>query len=158
MNKSNFIKLATSLAAPLLAGLIGSSFTFSEIPNWYAHLVRPTLAPPNWVFGPVWTTLYILMGIAMFLVWKKGIETKYVRGSLTVFYGQLILNALWSIVFFGGHDPLGGFVVIVLLWLSILACIGFFSKVSRTAAWLLVPYLVWVSFASYLNFSIFMLN
>lgn len=144
-------KLLLSILLCLSAGFIGSLATFPAIPTWYASLVKPSFSPPNWIFGPVWTTLYILMGIAMYLVWKK-------RKSLTLFIIHLVFNAGWSIVFFGLHSILGGMIVIIILWGIIVALIRGFYRIDRIAAYLLIPYLAWVSFASVLNFSLLMLN
>ncbi|MFH2063502.1 MAG: TspO/MBR family protein [bacterium] len=141
-----------------LAGAVGSLFTAPSIPTWYAGLVKPALNPPGWIFGPVWTLLYALMGAAAFLVWRRGWSRAETRIALAVFGLQLVLNALWSIVFFGWQQPGWALMEIALLWLSILATILLFRRVSRAAAWLLVPYLLWVSFASYLNYSIWTLN
>lgn len=152
------IKLVTALALPQLAGLLGSLFTMSAIDSWYRFLMKPELAPPNYVFGPVWTTLYIMMGISAYLVWREGLANGRVRLALLIFLLQLALNASWSIVFFGLQSPLGGLFVIGALWLSIVLNIFVFARVSQVAAWLLVPYLIWVSFASYLNYSIWLLN
>jgi tryptophan-rich sensory protein len=154
----NTIAFISSLAITSLAGFIGSYFTFDAIPNWYATLEKPALNPPNWIFGPVWTTLYILMATAAFLIWKKGWEKKEVKIALSVFLIQLVLNTLWSILFFGLQNPAIAFVEIVFMWLAIVATIFLFSKISKPAAWLLIPYILWVSFASYLNFAIWMLN
>jgi translocator protein len=151
-------KLFISILGPLLVGVIGSLFTFQSIPVWYAGLAKPKFSPPNWVFGPVWTVLYILMGCAAFLVWRRGLELREVRLALSLFIGQLVLNALWSIIFFGFHNPGLAFIEIIFLLIAIVATIVSFAHVSKTAAWLLVPYIVWVSFASYLNFAIWMLN
>lgn len=140
------------------AGLIGSIATFPAIPTWYASLVKPPFNPPNWVFGPVWTTLYTLMGIAAFLVWRKGIRDRQVRIALAIFVVQLVLNVLWSVVFFGLHFLLGGFILIVILWVAILLSIIIFSRVSKVAGVLLIPYILWVSFATVLNFSLWSLN
>lgn len=161
MNKSNTIKLVLSIVVCQLAGAIGSVFTTSSIDTWYANLVRSPLAPPNWVFGPVWTTLYLLMGIALFLVWKKGSEVGYdatTKKALKIFFVQLVLNSAWSIVFFGMHNIGGALIVILVLWLSIIATMWQFRKVSKATLWLLLPYLLWVSFASFLNYSIWTLN
>ncbi len=144
-------KLLLSIVVCLSAGFIGSVFTFPSIPTWYAGLTKPVFSPPNWLFGPVWTTLYILMGIAMYLVWQK-------KGSLKLFLIHLGFNAGWSIVFFGLHSVLGGMVVIIILWGLIAAIIRRFYMIDRTAAYLLYPYLAWVSFASILNVSLLMLN
>jgi len=141
-----------------LAGIIGTVFTTPSIPGWYAGLTKPSFNPPNWIFGPVWTTLYALMGVAAYLVFSKGLKTPGVKAALAVFAAQLVLNTLWSIVFFGAHRILGAVVVIVLLWAMILATILLFHKISRPAAYLLVPYLLWVSFAAVLNISLYALN
>lgn len=141
-----------------LAGIIGSLFTTPSIPGWYAALTKPPFNPPNWVFAPVWTTLYALMGIAAYLVYEKGLKRDDVRKALVVFAGQLILNALWSIVFFGAHLILGAAVLIVFLWGMIAATIWLFSRISKAAAYLLVPYILWVSFATVLNISLYVLN
>jgi tryptophan-rich sensory protein len=147
-----------AIAICQLAGLIGVVFTASAIPTWYSTLAKPALNPPNWIFGPVWTMLYSLMGIAAFLVWKKGWERTDVRKALSVFGVQLILNSAWSIVFFTLQSPAWALVNIMAMWLAIVWTMILFSKLSRTAMWLLVPYILWVSFATYLNYSILMLN
>jgi len=146
-------ELVAAIVICELAGVIGSIFTFNSIPTWYAYLVKPSFSPPSWVFGPVWILLYALMGLAAYIVY----ESKK-RDALKIFGVQLCLNTAWSIVFFGFHSPLGGLLVIILLWLSIAWTILEFLKVSRPAAYMLVPYLLWVSFASVLNYSIWMLN
>ncbi|KKU13858.1 MAG: Integral membrane protein [Parcubacteria group bacterium GW2011_GWC2_45_7] len=158
MRINNFLKLIFAITVSELAGIIGSVFTVSAIQNWYASLVKPVLNPPAWVFGPVWTTLYLLMGIAVFLVWRYGLNRKDVKIALFIFGVQLILNALWSIIFFGLHSPLWAFVNIILLWLTILWTIIVFFKISRPAAYLFLPYILWVSFAMYLNYAIWILN
>ena len=154
---SDTFKLIFSLAISGLAGAVGTLFTISAIPTWYAWLAKPAIAPPNWIFGPVWTTLYILMGIAAFLVWRKA-RPRTARWKLGIFDVQLILNALWSFIFFGAHNLVGAFIEIIVLWIAILATIIAFARVSRTAAWLLAPYLAWVTFAAYLSWSIWSLN
>jgi len=158
MRVNNFFKLVIAIGVSELAGVIGSVFTISAIPNWYAGLVKPALNPPAWVFGPVWTTLYALMGVAAFLIWRMGWERKEVKMALGVFGIQLFLNAIWSIIFFSLHSPGWALVDIVLLWLAIVWTIAVFYKISKPAAYLLVPYLLWVSFASYLNYAIWVLN
>ncbi len=158
MKINNISKLAIAIIVSELAGIIGSFFTFEAIPTWYATLVKPTLNPPSWIFGPVWTTLYLLMGIAAFLVWKKGWEQKEVKIALGIFTGQLVLNTLWSIIFFGLQSPGWALIDILLMWISIVATIIVFYRISRPAAYLLLPYLAWVSFASYLNYAIWTLN
>lgn len=151
-------KLAAALALPQCAGALGALFTAPAIPSWYASLARPPIAPPNWIFAPVWTTLFLLMGVALFLVWRKGLRERHVRVALALFCIQLGFNVLWSVIFFGLHRPDAAFVEILLLWLAITATTVAFARISRIAAWLLVPYLCWVSFAAYLNYSIWILN
>ena len=141
-----------------LAGFVGSLFTTPSIPGWYAGLTKPPFNPPGWIFAPVWTTLYALMGLAAWLVYDKGVRRADVRRALFVFVVQLILNVLWSITFFGAHQILGAFVIIVALWILILGTILRFLKISKAAAYLLVPYLLWVSFATVLNVSLYVLN
>ncbi len=141
-----------------LAGIIGSVFTTPSIPGWYAALAKPPFNPPNWVFAPVWTTLYALMGISAYLVYEKGSRRKEVRKALAIFGGQLLLNMLWSIVFFGAHMILGAAIIIVFLWGMIVASIWLFFRISKPAAYLLAPYLLWVSFATVLNISLYVLN
>jgi benzodiazapine receptor len=154
----DIIKLLVSLFVPLAAGGIGSIFTMPNIATWYKGLTKPALTPPDWVFGPVWTTLFILMGIALFLVWRRDGAISGVRMAIVVFGVQLALNIIWSVIFFGGRAPLFGLLVILLLWLAIAATIWQFSKVSKTASLLLVPYICWVSFATYLNAGVWRLN
>jgi len=141
-----------------LAGIIGSVFTAPSIPGWYEGLAKPPFNPPNWIFGPVWTILYAMMGVAAYLVYEKGMRNKEVKRAMAVFAGQLLLNTLWSIVFFGAHMILAGAGVIVLLWVGILASILLFRPISKPAACLLVPYILWVSFATVLNSSLYILN
>jgi tryptophan-rich sensory protein len=121
-------------------------------------LNKPSWQPPAWLFGPVWTLLYVLMGIALYLVWRAGLAAKGVKLALAIFFVQLVLNALWSFAFFGAESPLAGLVVIVALWAMIAATIAAFAPVSRAAAALLVPYILWVSFATVLNAAIYLLN
>jgi translocator protein len=158
MNIRDIWKLVVSIVACLVAGAIGSIFTRSAVTTWYATLGKPTFSPPNWLFAPVWTLLYILMGIAAFLVWRKGLGNRQVRSALIVFLIQLILNTLWSVVFFGLESPLFGLVVISVLWMAILVTVIQFFKISREASVLLWPYFLWVTFAAVLNSSIWLLN
>jgi len=158
MAKQNWLALTGFILLSFLAGAIGSLFTFSAIPNWYATLVKPSFAPPNWLFGPAWTTLYVLMGISAYFIYQKGWKNKPVRFALSIFGVQLALNALWSILFFGLRSPLYGLMGIIPLWLSIAFCIRLFYPIDKKAAYLLVPYILWVTFATLLNFSIWMLN
>ena len=152
------IRLVVSILASFAAAGIGSLFTFKAIPTWYAGLKKPPYTPPNWAFGPVWTTLYILMGISVFLVWQKGLATSGVMLAFTLFWVQLAFNALWSVIFFGRKSKGGGVIVIAILWLLILATMIASFRVSVWAGALLVPYIVWVSIASYLNVGIWILN
>lgn len=160
---SKYYQLIITVAVSEFAGVIGSVFTVGAIPTWYASLAKPAATPPGWVFGPVWTALYFLMGVAAWLVWKQwGTSSSSARlrihTALTVFGLQLLLNVFWSVVFFGLRLPGAALFEIIFLWLTIVATILAFYKISRLAAWLLVPYLVWVSYAGYLNFSIWVLN
>jgi len=160
---NNTFKLIIAIVVSELAGIIGSVFTTPSIAGWYAGIVKPALNPPAWVFGPVWTTLFALMGIAAFIVWSsyaKATEDKKkgIMLALILFGIQLVLNTIWSIIFFGLHSPGGALIEIVFLWLAILATIVAFYKISKPAAWLLVPYILWVSFAMYLNYAIWVLN
>lgn len=159
MKINNILKFIISIVACQLAGIVGAVFTTPSIQSgWYAELAKPALNPPAWIFGPVWMILYFLMGVAVFLIWKKGFEKREVKIALMVFDTQLLLNIFWSIIFFGWQSPGGAFIEIIFLWLAIIATIIAFAKISRPAAWLLVPYIIWVSFAGYLNFSIWQLS
>jgi len=158
MDLSNIVKLVISILASFAAGGIGSLFTFKSIPSWYAELKKPRYTPPNWLFGPVWTTLYIMMGISIFLVWRNGLTMNGVLLAFTLFWIQLVLNALWSIIFFGIKSKGGGVITIIVLWFLILATIIASFQVSVWAGALLIPYIVWVSIASYLNIGIWLLN
>jgi benzodiazapine receptor len=151
-------KLAISIIISLAAGGIGVIFTSPAIGTWYAALNKPGFTPPNWLFGPAWTTLYILMGIAAFFVLRQGLLAPGVKLALLVFLVQLILNILWSVIFFGYHQLLGGIVVIVLLWIAILITLLRFWNISTVAGALLIPYLAWVTFASALNIAVWILN
>ena len=155
---NNIVKLVISILACFAAGGIGSLFTFKAIPTWYPSLKKPKYTPPNQVFGPVWTTLYILMGISVFLVWQKGLATEGVLLAFIFFWIQLIINALWSIIFFGMKSKGGGVIVIIVLWLLILATIIASFQVSVWAGIFLIPYILWVSVATYLNVGIWRLN
>jgi benzodiazapine receptor len=161
MNKNvinDGLKLVICLAVCIGAGLIGSIFTRDSIKTWYIFLQKPSFTPPSWLFAPVWFLLYILMGIALFLVWRKGLKQFQVRESIIIFIIQLVLNAAWSFAFFGLKSPVTGLIVIVPLWTAILLTIINFFRVSRTAAYLLIPYIIWVSYATVLTFSIYLMN
>jgi translocator protein len=157
-NRSNVGKLVGSLAACYGAGGIGSAFTTSKIATWYATLQKPAFTPPNAVFMPVWLTLYGLMGVAVYLVWRKGLQTKGVKSAFILFWAQLVLNAVWSIVFFGYESLVGGFAVILALGVTLLITIIKFFRISRLAGGLLIPYIVWIGIASALNGSVMILN
>lgn len=155
---SKIVKLLIAILGCQIAGIVGSLFTSPSIPNWYATIEKPGFTPPNWVFAPVWTTLFVLMGISAYLIWIKGLENRNIRIALLIFGIQLVLNGLWSFLFFGLQSPLYAFFEIIVLWLAIVLTILNFFKISRAAGWLLIPYITWVSFAAILNFSIVRLN
>ena len=154
---SKTIKFLISISVCLIAGFIGSIATTPSIPTWYAALQKPVFNPPDWIFAPVWTTLFIFMGISAYLIWNKS-PGKGIKIALSIFGLQLILNSFWSIIFFGWHSILFAFVEMLLLWFAILLTIIYFHRISRPASYLLIPYLLWVSFAAVLNLSIFLLN
>jgi len=156
--KKGGVKLAASILICLTAGLIGAVFTIDSVQTWYKTIEKPSYSPPNWVFGPVWTILYVLMGVSAYLIWVKGLEKKEVRTALMFFALQLILNALWSILFFGMRNPFYGLIEIVFLWAAIAITIQKFYKISRTAAYLQIPYICWVSYAAFLNYGIWRMN
>lgn len=158
MDGRSFLKLLFCIGVSQAAGLLGSVFTVTGTGSWYQDLDRPVAAPPNWVFGPVWTVLYTLMGIAVFLVWQRGLARPGVKAALAIFTLQLGLNALWSIVFFGLENIGGALIVILLLLGAIGLTMMLFWRVSRVAAVLLVPYLLWVLFATYLNYAFWVRN
>jgi tryptophan-rich sensory protein len=154
--KALYIVIAVTIC--LLIGFLAGFATQSSVGTWYATLNKPSFNPPNWIFGPVWTLLYILMGIAAGLVWAKGFYHIWVKTALYYFGFQLLFNALWSIVFFGFQEPFWALLVILVLLILILLTIKWFKIVSRPAAYLLIPYLLWVSFAMVLNYKIWELN
>lgn len=159
MKSITLIRLIICFGLVFSAALIGSLFTTNHaISNWYANLNRPSFNPPDWLFAPVWTTLYALMAVAAFLVWQKGLKNNAVRIALAFFLLQLFLNALWTPLFFGAKMVLLALVEIVLLWLAILVTIFTFARVSTLAACLLLPYIAWTSFAAILNAAIYLLN
>jgi len=157
-NSFKHLKLIFAIIICLGAGFWGSFFTTPAIPTWYASLTKPSFNPPNWLFGPVWTTLFILMGISLYLIWREGFEKPLIKKGMMIFAVQLIFNIAWSMLFFGLKSPLLGLIDIILLWLLIVSTIMTFKKINALAAYLLIPYLAWVSFASVLNFFIFRLN
>lgn len=151
-------KFVISMAIPFTAAFIGSIATSSSVSTWYQTLVKPSFNPPNWVFGPVWTILYALMGVSLFLVWKKGIKTSYDRLAIAFFAIQLAINVFWSFVFFGLQAPAVGLFTILLLLPMILIMIIKFYRIDKWAGYLNIPYLLWVSFATILNLAIVILN
>lgn len=158
MKPIRLVQLAFCVVVVELAGIVGSLFTIPSIPTWYATLQKPLLSPPNWIFGPVWTALYFLMGVSLFLVLRKGVKERRVKEAALIFCIQLGLNVLWSLLFFGLHSPILALIDIIALWFSIGWTIVVFYKLSRPAGLLLIPYLAWVSFASYLNYAIWIIN
>lgn len=154
----NAVQLILAVTVPLAVGGLSGFATAGGVTSWYPTLAKPSFNPPAWVFGPTWTVLYILMGVALFLVWRQGLDTQGVRLALIVFGVQLMLNGLWSIIFFRMQSPGWAFAEIILLWIAIIATLWAFWRVLPAAGWLLVPYLAWVSFAGVLNGSIWFLN
>ncbi|MDD2680951.1 MAG: tryptophan-rich sensory protein [Patescibacteria group bacterium] len=154
----SWLLLVISLAISLSVGTLGSVFTETGPGTWYDSLLKPWFNPPNWIFAPVWTLLFILMGVALFLVWRHGWKDILVRKGVNMFFIQLAFNLLWSYFFFGLNNPRLAFLEIIALWLAIAALMINFYRVDKRAAWLLWPYLTWVSFAAFLNFSIWQLN
>ena len=150
--------LIFSILLSQLAGIIGSLATTPAIPGWYAHLNKPFFNPPNWIFGPVWISLYTLMGISLYLIWIKNGKKKKYSNIIAFFLTHLVFNSLWSIIFFGMKNLGLAFLVILILWTMIFTLIKKFKKINKIAAYLLFPYLAWVSFATLLNFAIWQLN
>ncbi|HEY3373614.1 MAG TPA: TspO/MBR family protein [Candidatus Aquicultor sp.] len=156
------VKLTASIFIAQAAGAIGGLVTAPAITTWYPTQRKPPFNPPNWIFGPVWTILYTLMGVALYLVWRRGDEAPemkpQINRAITIFGIQLGLNTLWSFLFFGLKSPRYALAEIGFLWASILAAIIMFFPISAVAAILLIPYILWVSFASVLNYYIWQLN
>lgn len=155
---SKIVRLIAAVLVCELVGIIGSFFTVLAISGWYTTIQKPLFTPPNWVFAPVWTTLFLLMGISLYLVWEKGLEKKEAKMAVSIFGVQLALNIGWSFLFFGLQNPFLALLEIVLLWAAILATTILFYRISKTAGILLIPYLLWTSFAAFLNYSIWVLN
>lgn len=156
--KQNYLKLFLSIFLCLAAGFIGSVSTASSISGWYSTIIKPPFNPPNWIFGPVWTTLYILMGISLYIVWVNKAKKQEKKQAITLFSIQLALNTLWSFLFFSFQAPLYAFIEIIILLAFIILTTLSFYKISKPAAYLMVPYILWVTFASILNFSLWILN
>jgi tryptophan-rich sensory protein len=181
MKFNKTVKFLTSIIICELAGAVGAFFTVPQINNWYVGLSKPSFNPPDRIFGPVWTTLFVLMGISLYLVWSKNwqiknnlsfkdkkpwnsLSRKFLSGPwqkaniILIFSLQLILNILWSVIFFGAHSPAVAFFELLMLWFAIVFTIVNFYRVSKTAALLLLPYILWVSLAGILNYFIWMIN
>ncbi|MDD3247675.1 MAG: tryptophan-rich sensory protein [Methanosarcina sp.] len=156
--KVDVFRLLVSIIICQFAGAIGAIFTSSSLESWYLLLEKPVFNPPSWIFFPVWTTLYTLMGISLYLVWEKGLQQKEVKVGIILFGLQLGLNILWSFLFFGLQSPYYAFLEILLLWLAILLTAIQFWNISKTASLLFIPYILWVSFAALLNYQIWVLN
>lgn len=156
--KRTYLRIGIAVAVCLLIGALSGFATQSSVNTWYPDLAKPAFTPPNWLFAPVWTLLYLLMGIAAGLVWARGLHHSWVKTALYYFGFQLLVNGSWSLVFFGLQNPSVALGVIVVLLVLIALTIRSFRVVSRPAAWLMVPYLLWVLFASLLNLRIVQLN
>ena len=158
----NIFKFVISIIICESVGIIGSFFTFSSVSNWFPTLVKPWFSPPSWLFGPVWTILYFLMGLSLYIVWNYKTETiskqKYKKQFFILFGIQLILNALWSFLFFGLKSPISGLIDILFLDMAVITTIIYANRVSKYAAVLLAPYMAWIIFATLLNFEIALLN
>lgn len=158
MNIKTIAKLISAILICQLAGAIGSLITISSVVSFYNTLNKPSFAPPSWLFGPVWITLYALMGISLYLVWNQLGKNKQARISIIIFAIQLAINTIWTYLFFGLQSPFYGLVGIIALWIAIAITIINFLKVSRKAAYLLIPYIIWVTIAMVLNYYILILN
>lgn len=158
MKLNKISKLIISLALPLAAGFIGSYSTMSSVDGWYTTIEKSALTPPNFVFGPVWTVLYLLIGLAFYFIWTSKASKAEFRFASLIFFLQLCLNSFWSIAFFGLESPLTALVTIGALWILILVNMILFCRIDKRAGYLLFPYLLWVSFASYLNYIAWLLN
>ncbi|MDY8134788.1 TspO/MBR family protein [Aquimarina sp. 2201CG5-10] len=156
--KKKFIRIVIAVFLCLLIGFLSSIATQKSIDTWYPTLNKPFFTPPNWVFAPVWIIMYIMMGISAGIVWSRGFYHKWVKTALYHFGFQLLLNAAWSIFFFGLQNPLIALLDIIALFILLLFTIKWFKVVNSTAAYLLIPYVIWVAFATALNFGIWQLN
>jgi translocator protein len=157
MKRSNWVSIIICIAIPLVVGAISGLATATSIKTWYLGLDKPAFNPPNFIFGPVWTALYVLMGISLYLIWKSH-RGNARTNALRIFGIQLVLNFAWSFIFFYYHQIFFALVEIVMIWIGVLLMIIVFRSVDKTAAYLQIPYLLWVSFASLLNASIWLLN
>lgn len=154
----NMYKLVISILLPVATGAVSGLFTVTGTGSWYQAISKPSWNPPGWIFGPVWTTLYVMMGIALYLVWKAETPAGAKKKAMILFAIQLFLNFLWSFIFFNQQEIGWALAEIILLWIFILFTIFAFGRINKTAAWLLVPYISWVSFAGILTYSIWKLN
>ena len=158
MAGNKILVFVIALGICLLTGYIGSYYTTPEIPTWYASLQKPDLTPPSWVFGPVWTVLYIFMGLSLYWIFQSGLTNQETKLGMILFIFQLVLNVGWSFFFFALHSTFFSFLVIVMLWAVLLCTIVQVFRFSIPAAALLLPYIGWVTFAAYLNYAILILN
>lgn len=157
-NMEKIIKIVLVTLVCVSLGYLSGTVTRESVATWYPTLEKPIFNPPNWIFAPVWTLLYIMMGIAAGLVWTSDSDVKIVKKGLGFFLVQFALNIIWSYIFFGLHNPFLALIEIVLLWLLIWETYSVFKKISKTAGYLLIPYLAWVGFATILNAGIWWLN
>jgi len=155
---NNIVKLIIAIAIPVAVGAASGFFTVTGVGSWYQTINKPSWNPPGWIFGPVWTSLYVMMGIALYLVWKSDAGVVLKKAAISLFTVQMALNFFWSLIFFNQHQIGWALVEIIALWFFILLTIFAFAQVNKTAAWLLVPYISWVSFATILNYTIWKLN
>ncbi|RYU90033.1 tryptophan-rich sensory protein [Mucilaginibacter terrigena] len=157
-NKFQLLPLLVSIAITFTIGIVASLFTRPEITGWYQTLRKPSFTPPNWLFPVAWSTLYLLIAISAYIIWKHRDSRPKYKTAVIIYFTQLALNFSWSIVFFGMHQVLGGLIIIIALLVTIILNIAWFARINKPAAWLLVPYIAWVLFATLLNISICVLN
>jgi translocator protein len=155
--RTKWLGLAVAVAICFAAAAIGSMLTMPALRDWYPTLDKPGWTPPNWIFGPVWTVLYLAMAVAAWMVWLRR-SSSYVTSALILFAFQLVLNLAWSGLFFGLRAPGAALIEIVILWCAIAGTVASFRRISAAAGWILLPYLAWVGFAAALNFAIWQLN
>jgi tryptophan-rich sensory protein len=153
-----YLNIGIAVMTCLLVGFLSSLAVMDSISDWYVTINKPFFTPPNAVFSPVWTLLYIMMGVSVGIVWNRGFHHIWVKTALYHFLFQLLLNALWSIVFFGLHSIVGGLLVILALFILLIFTFKWFKVVNKIAAYLLIPYILWVAFATVLNIGIWNLN
>jgi len=158
MTKKLFMRVSFAMGLCLFIGFLGALATQTSIGDWYLQLNKPSYNPPNWIFGPIWTVMYILMGISAGIIWSKGFYHRWVKTALYLFGFQLLLNAFWSLLFFGLKEPFWALIDIIALFVELLFTFKWFKIVNKLAAYLLIPYIIWVAFAALLNFEIWRLN